>query len=965
MNTHDQMKNRLSPINQCIKCVGFALLIVFIILPDGKAALSAVDSRALFDQGMEAFSSGNYGSAELLLRKIVESGDQEYLDRAWFFMARSIFNKKKYDSALFEFKSFLNKCRTDDLAVESRYWMGESYYNIQDYANAIEELRRYITRTEKSDLVPLAHDRIGSIYFTQKRYDEAVIEWEAASAKSADRQNNAARQYRIGEALFMNGRLEEAIKHLVPLTGQQEDARSNAKTYLLLGRIYQKKGEHQKALQMFNALPAYLTGEEQFSETQYFKARSCEKLGQTAQARILLESYSASGKKSRWYYHAQYRLGRLLLRSQDKDEGIRILDQVRAESGAASLSTSASVALGDFYAATNPEKAISYLGEAIKTARPRTKNRLMVLLGKTYLRVKKYDRSADIFTLYLKENPFDKDRDEINFLRARAYLEMGEIEKANEIFNTIRKENPFSKFNSESNYYIALVHSKKGDDARAIALLREYIARKNAEQSYDAHLLLLQIYLKRDDIESAGRIADVLSRIYVSRKDVEITLYEYTLALMKKGHDARRYINLILNRFSGSETAAELSFSLGNDNFNRGNFAYAIVYYDKYLNSTYTRNSGTAYYRKIVSLSNLKRYDDLINCITKGQFPPMNELQWKEIPLLQARSYYQLKKYDEVYMTLDIRNIRDYPKEDILMYLKCALRVGDYRSAIEANDFLESDRNIHAESLYLIGEHLLRKEKKEEADLFFTKIINECPGTRYVGNAKLSLSEMYIMNKKFQDALHYISDVDAAADRDLQNRKNSLLIRCHFEMGMTDKAVAYAEEHLSELLGSEHGEQVMKSMLWHYYKKKDLQQFDRYAKFLRRYPGNEPLVTCLSGRINLQAGNYRAAYNYFLVLSQLKSIYINEAWYHLGMHALLASANPMGALGYFKRITDAEDGNTTLMRKALVQSAIIYHEMKNNEKTKECLEKVLATARQGLAVMQARNLYEEFGYGIK
>jgi TolA-binding protein len=55
---------------------------------------------------MEAFKSGNYRSSELLLRKITDNGVSEYKDRAWFYLALSIYNQKKYESAVFEFNRF-------------------------------------------------------------------------------------------------------------------------------------------------------------------------------------------------------------------------------------------------------------------------------------------------------------------------------------------------------------------------------------------------------------------------------------------------------------------------------------------------------------------------------------------------------------------------------------------------------------------------------------------------------------------------------------------------------------------------------------------------------------------------------------------------------------------------------------------------------------------------------------------
>ena len=74
-------------------CVAIAVLVA-------GMAQAAVDTKAFFDQGMEAFRTGNYGSSELLFRKIIDAGDEEYIDQAWFYLARSLYNKKKFEASL-------------------------------------------------------------------------------------------------------------------------------------------------------------------------------------------------------------------------------------------------------------------------------------------------------------------------------------------------------------------------------------------------------------------------------------------------------------------------------------------------------------------------------------------------------------------------------------------------------------------------------------------------------------------------------------------------------------------------------------------------------------------------------------------------------------------------------------------------------------------------------------------------
>ena len=84
--------------------------------------------------------------------------------KVWFIFARTIYQQEKYRPPIFEFNSFLTKCRTETLRVESRFWIGESYFNLNEYLKAIEEYNRFLEKTDDKPLAMTAHDRIAAIY---------------------------------------------------------------------------------------------------------------------------------------------------------------------------------------------------------------------------------------------------------------------------------------------------------------------------------------------------------------------------------------------------------------------------------------------------------------------------------------------------------------------------------------------------------------------------------------------------------------------------------------------------------------------------------------------------------------------------------------------------------------------------------------------------------------------------------
>ncbi|HXK66198.1 MAG TPA: tetratricopeptide repeat protein, partial [Spirochaetota bacterium] len=230
------------------------VFILFTILLFFNAASYAIESSQLFEQGMEAFRMGNYASSELIFRKVIDANDS-FKDRAWYYLALSIFYQKQYRSAIFELNRFLLLCTTPDLCSEARYWIAESYYYLNDYIKAIEEYNRFISQSKNKQLIINSYDRIGEIYFNQKRYDEAIIEWKKALNISSKKYEDSNRVIKIGEALFLSERYNEALDLLEPLIYATGDNTIQSKARLLVGRIYQLTGKHWQAIKYFNEIP--------------------------------------------------------------------------------------------------------------------------------------------------------------------------------------------------------------------------------------------------------------------------------------------------------------------------------------------------------------------------------------------------------------------------------------------------------------------------------------------------------------------------------------------------------------------------------------------------------------------------------------------------------------------------------------------------------------------------------------
>ncbi|TFH38704.1 MAG: tetratricopeptide repeat protein, partial [Chrysiogenales bacterium] len=694
----------------------------------------------------------------------------------------------------------------------------------------------------------------------------------------------------------------------------------------------------------------------------YYHALSLIELGRKEDAETLLRDYIGRGDKSRRYFEARCELGRLLVEGERSEEGLRILEGVRTGSSKKSIRSRAMKLLGAYYIEKNPPKALVYLEESLIAAPKEERRDLLLSLGKAYFRTGLYERAAVTFSLHAKENPFDAAHGEVRFLLARAYLEGGDFTRASDLFEAIGRDDPFSPFSHESRYYLALTRSRRGDAAGAVPLLNDYLRGKNIENAYDANLLLLRIQLGLDDLEGAGKTAETLIRHFLEKAGVEAAIFEYAAALIGKGRNSKRYASILFSRFSGSEPAADLNVLLGNDYFDQGRYVPALEHYNMYLDTPHLKYRGTVFYRKLLALYRLERDEELTAIIARGEYPPMNGKESAEVPLLLARSYSRLKMYDKAYMAIDASRLAHYPADDVLSYVNSSLRVGDVPSAIRASVFLEGKGEMHAQSLYMIGDYFMKRGKREKSEHYFTMVAAEYPGTAYGSHAKLSLGEVRLLLGEWQRAVNLIEGVEASPGSDLFNRKKSLIIQCYFKMGKEKEALALVQSAQRDLVAGEYGEPVMKLAMEYHYRKKDLQQFTRYASLLAGYPGNGDLINYLSGKLYAQAGNHSKAYLYFKELAGVGGRYRDESFYYLGLHEMLVNGNTEKALTYFSGILEMPDAGKSLKLKALLNMALIYRDEKEDGKARDCLIRVKSATHRGLVHIQALNLLDAFGY---
>ncbi len=932
--------------------------IIFSLLYFNTALYSFSDTESLFEQATEALNSGNYGSSELLFKKVIDSDDDEFRDKAQFYHAKSIFFQKKYKSAIYEFNSYLNSCRTPALCIESRFWIGESYYNLDEYDKAIEEYKRYIQKSRKNSMSASAHDRIALIYYNKKRYDEAVIEWTRAIGTSDDREKNATRVVQTGEALFLSKKYDEALKRLSPILTSNSRPGTIAMARIISGRVLQLKENHNKALILFNGVPEDLLKINPYSDVHYFKALSYIETGRQNIAKNQLNLFTHIAPKSEWYYDALYELGKINMETREEEKGIKLLKEVYEKTEKNQLKIKASIILTGLLIEKNPSDAILYLKESLRAGDIDERNKLLLLLGRAYISTKQFNEAEKILTEYIDKYPFDANIDEVNFLMARIQLEKGNEDRAMDLLKKLQEENPFSKFLNESNYYLALVNYRKENYNKAVILLKKYLYSKDTVNKYDANILLLNSYIKLNYFNSASSIIKNFIRNYSSRKDVEKYIYSYAIAAQEKGLKSDYYFNFIIKKYPESESAFSVFLFYANRAFLKKDYKEAAKYYTQYLKGKSDRDRGLAYYNRLISLYKLADYEQVISIIRKGGMPPMEEEKWKEIPLFLSRSYFNLGNYTRVYQIMYSEDFGIYKPSDLILFVKSSLEVNDPDSANLAGDKLKDNRKFYAEYLLSIGDYYRKKKYSDKSIGYYLKVTAHYSDTESADKAAMMLAETYYEREQYAKTIEYLNNIK---NKDLDEKKIYLFVRTFFSMNDPAKGTSYTQRNLRIVLKSNYSEEILKLNLEYYLKQKNYRMFNTYAYYLKKKAGTEAYLNLRYADFYILLKNYKKAYYYLYRLSVMNSKYRQQAYYDLARINQFIYRSKKNAAVYYKKAAETEDGATRIKMDSLFNMAIISIETRNSDKAREILKKIMHENTGGIYYYRARNLLLHYG----
>lgn len=176
-------------------------------------------ARAAFSQGCDAFKSGDWNSAMVILRKAVSFDENNANDGARYMLVMSEIYAGEYEQAGRDCDSFLRDFPRSPYSPYVQYQKGRALFEAGEYEQAALLLSDFCHQNPDSEMYASALYWIAESFFASCKYDEARALYERIVNEFPGDAKAPAAQFRL-ETIAQRAR-EERLLYLLKKTGEE------------------------------------------------------------------------------------------------------------------------------------------------------------------------------------------------------------------------------------------------------------------------------------------------------------------------------------------------------------------------------------------------------------------------------------------------------------------------------------------------------------------------------------------------------------------------------------------------------------------------------------------------------------------------------------------------------------------------------------------------------------------------
>jgi TolA-binding protein len=801
-----------------------------------ESKLSLVKENAQYYEALCAMNLDNDDAQSMFLRFIKEHPENPFVKLAYYQVGRFYSRKEQFAEAI----EWFNKIQADDLNgeenTEYRFRKGYAYFETKDYKNAQELFsevkgRRsqftddatyyfaYIAYTNKDYHVALANFLrlknskkyeasypyyITSVYFLDSRYDD-VISYAVPIIERTHQQNEKEMLRLIAASYFAKADYPDAAKYYTRFEDEDAGRTQNTQDSYQMGYTFYKTANYPKAASeleklqqgndVFSENGDYTLGDvflkmndKQSARNAYFLASKFSfdpvlqedalfqyaklsyELDYNNQALTATRLYLANYPKSKRTDDVKILLGEELLNSHNYAEAVDILEPIPNKSASARAAYQKVTYFRglEFYNERAFENAIGIFIRSLKFPDdPRTATLATYWMAESMYEVRKYDESVETF---------------------QKFLDMPDAPET-AVYNYANYALAYAAFSGEK-YRVAATYFQKFLDGeeKDPATVNDAITRLG--DSY----FVLKNYTRA--LEYYNRIIDKHS------PGEDYALFQQGMIKGLQGSPAGKIGTLqdVLTKFPKSDYADDASFEIGytyylqNDTVKAKSALLDMI--QRYPTSSYVPRALVT-----IGLIDYNAGDDQMAIESfKKVVQDYSSTDEAKQALKQIEKIYTDEGNGQAFIsyaaTVPIANYTQADQESIMFNSANNLyQRSDWQGTLGAVDaYLEKfpTKPIYEKGARFIrAQSLVNLNRPDEAVNDYNIILNDWTSD-YTEQSLISMSKLYIAQKKYNDAVVFLKKLETNSEYkvDYTFAINNLLL-CYSQMDMPDDALNY------------------------------------------------------------------------------------------------------------------------------------------------------------------------------
>nr|WP_315033030.1 tetratricopeptide repeat protein [uncultured Chryseobacterium sp.] len=602
-----------------------------------------------------------------------------------------------------------------------------------------------------------------------------------------------------------------------------------AQANLPLADYYLAKKDFDKALETLKKVNQYQLSKEE--NTQYIlKLGYAKYMTGDSKGAIdaLEEAYKTADQSQKG--DIAYMLGHLYYSNRQNDKAFQYFDSIKNQDKFSKLVRPYYVQL--YYNDKNYDQAISegnaLLNENISES---YKAEVHKIIGESYFMKKDYASAYPHLKDYLnvQQNPSENDLYEMGFVAAQ----LKKYDEAVSYYNQLVNSNSALAQNAYyqlGNAYLAVDKKQEALSAFRSSYQMDYDAKvkklaheQYAKLSYDignpfeSPSAVIQSYINGDQNgANASEMRSLLVKSYLYSGN-----YKETLNAIDRLQNSTPEINKV---------DQEVSYLLGTEEFNKGNYDEAEKYFlrslgfniNKEFNSRALYWLAQVYYQKGNYPSAIVRYEKLLN----ENFPEKQQL-----PYDLGYAYFKSKKFDQAstYFTQYLKDPKPEFKND------AELRLADIHYA--NNDLNEAiaiyDKNQDATdyTLYQKAMALGFKGDTQAKITNLKNLLSKYPDSEYYDDAQYEIGTAYAAQDDFANSNDYFGKViKTSSDKDLIANASIYRAQNYIDQNQNDKALSELKSLGDQYKNTAYAQKVVQAAKPIFTKNGDVSGYESFAR---------------------------------------------------------------------------------------------------------------------------------------